>query len=109
LCGGCHRMPAAAVSDTDWTNPWNARHQPLYLAQSACFQKSNGKLSCLTCHAAHTPVERNAAVYDARCSACHAKPSHRATAKAAGQSCIRCHMPYVRPSPELRFANHWIR
>jgi hypothetical protein len=104
LCGACHRMPARAGDDTDWTNPWNVRHQPLYLNQSACFQRSQGKLSCLTCHAAHQPVSRTAADYDRTCAGCHAKPH---PVKITG-SCVDCHMPAVRPHPDLRFANHWI-
>ncbi|MEX2261349.1 MAG: cytochrome c3 family protein [Bryobacteraceae bacterium] len=106
LCGGCHRKPAAAGDDTDWTNPWNTRHQPLYLAQSACFAKSDGALSCFTCHPAHTPMNRGASGYDRTCSACHAKPQHRAVV--AGRSCVACHMPVVKPQPDLEFANHWI-
>jgi hypothetical protein len=105
LCGACHRMPAAAGDDTDWNNPWNARHQPLYLNQSACFQKSKGALSCLTCHRAHEPVSRDAAGYDALCARCHAGVRHR---QAAAGSCVGCHMPAVRPHAALRFANHWI-
>ena len=105
-CGRCHRKPAAAGEDTDWTDPWNTRHQPLYLAQSACFRKSQGKLSCLTCHAAHTPLSRNATDYDAKCSACHAQPRHRTAI--AGRACVACHMPAVVPQTNLRFANHWI-
>ena len=106
LCGSCHRKPAAAGEDTDWTNAWNTRHQPLYLARSACFNKSNGALSCLTCHPAHTPLSHTAADYDRRCSACHAQPKH--TTAVAGRSCIDCHMPAVAPNRNLRFANHWI-
>jgi len=107
LCGACHRMPAAAGDDTDWTNPWNARHQPLYLAESACFRKSNGALSCTTCHPAHTPVVRGAAGgYHQICSRCHSQPRHRTVT--TGRSCTACHMPAVVPQPHLRFANHWI-
>ena len=106
LCGSCHRKPAATRDDTDWTNPWNTRHQPLYLEQSACFRKSSGRLSCLTCHPAHTVLIRAAADYDAKCSGCHAKPKHRAAV--AGRSCTGCHMPAVEPRPQIRFANHWI-
>jgi hypothetical protein len=106
LCGACHRMPAAAGSDTDWSNPWNARHQPLYLNQSACFRASKGALSCLTCHAAHQPAARADAEYDARCASCHATPRHKTAI--ARRSCVSCHMPAVKPRPELRFANHWI-
>jgi hypothetical protein len=105
LCGGCHRKPAAAGDDTDWTNPWNTRHQPLYLSQSACFQKS-AALSCLTCHAPHAPLSRMPADYDRRCASCHAKPKHRAAI--ARRSCVACHMPAVEPQANLRFANHWI-
>ncbi|MBI1787549.1 MAG: cytochrome c3 family protein [Acidobacteria bacterium] len=106
LCGSCHRKPAAAGGDTDWTNPWNTRHQPLYLAESACFAKSGGALSCLTCHPPHQGLERNAASYDRVCSSCHAHPRHRTAV--AGRTCAACHMPAVEPRPELRFANHWI-
>jgi hypothetical protein len=106
LCGGCHRMPAATGSNTDWTNPWNTRHQPLYLAQSACYVKSNSALSCSTCHTAHMPLNRNARDYDRACSECHAKPRHRTPV--SGRACVACHMPAVEPQPNLRFANHWI-
>jgi hypothetical protein len=106
FCGTCHRMPPAAGSATNWSNPWNARHQPLYLSQSRCLVESKGALSCRTCHAAHQPVERNAARYDAVCSGCHAKPQHKS---AVGQrTCVSCHMPAVRPNESLEFANHWI-
>jgi hypothetical protein len=105
LCGACHRRPASAGDDTDWANPWNARHQPLYLAESACFQES-GKLSCVTCHPAHEPLEKASAFYDTRCTECHPKPKHRVMV--AGRTCVGCHMPEVTPQPDLRFANHWI-
>lgn len=110
FCGSCHRMPPAAGADTDWTNPWNARHQPPYLAQSACFLKSNGALSCLTCHPPHAPMSRVAADYDRRCAGCHAKPEHRTLQRTpvANRSCVSCHMPAVEPQANLRFANHWI-
>lgn len=106
LCGGCHRRSASAGEDTDWTNAWNARHQPLYLSRSACFNASSGALSCLTCHPAHQPLSYSAGDYDRRCTSCHARPKH-STAVAA-RSCVRCHMPNVIPQPNLKFANHWI-
>jgi len=99
-------MPAGADETPDLRNPWNMRHQPLLLAASACFQRSNGKLSCLTCHSPHAPLEEKLAAYDATCSRCHARPRH--TTAIAGQSCIKCHMPQVTPQPNLAFANHRI-
>lgn len=106
LCGGCHRKPAAAGDDTDWTNPWNTRHEPLYLAESVCFLKSKGALSCLTCHPAHAAMSRIAGGYDRACSTCHASPKHRTPV--AARACVSCHMPAVEPQPNLRFTNHWI-
>jgi hypothetical protein len=103
LCGECHRMPPASGSDVNWENPWNARHQPVYLSQSACFSNSAGRLSCVTCHAAHGTAAIDA---NTRCASCHPAPKHRTAI--AGKDCVSCHMPGVEPSPLLRFANHWI-
>jgi len=106
LCGNCHRMPAGAADTPDLRNPWNARHQPLLLAASACFQKSQGRLSCLTCHSPHAPLDRRLASYDAACVHCHAGARH--TRPVAGRACAECHMPAVKPQPYLSFANHRI-
>jgi len=106
FCGACHRKPPAAGGDTDWTNPWNTRHQPLYLSQSACFLQSNGKLSCLTCHLPHEPLARDAAAYGKRCAGCHPSVRHRTAV--SGRACTGCHMPRVTARPELVFTNHWI-
>lgn len=109
LCGACHRKPAPAGAATNWNDPWNTRHQPLFLSQSACFRNSRGALSCLTCHDAHSALRANdAAYYNGRCATCHrtAHPPLRAGAKA--DDCVSCHMPRVEPRPHLRFTNHWI-
>ena len=35
FCGNCHRQPPAPGEDTDFSNPWNARHQPGVLVLGA--------------------------------------------------------------------------
>ena len=106
FCGACHRMPAGAAETPDLRNPWNARHQPLLLAASRCFRESQGRLSCLTCHSPHAPLERKLAAYDSACMKCHAAPRHKKPV--AGEACAGCHMPAVKPQPNLEFANHRI-
>ncbi len=106
FCGQCHRMPTDAADTPDLRDPWNARHQPLLLAASACFRQSKGRLSCLTCHAPHAPLERKLTAYDAACGRCHAYPRHKVVT--AARACAECHMPAVQAQPYLSFANHRI-
>jgi hypothetical protein len=105
FCGNCHRKPAKADDDTNWSDPWNTRHEPVYLDKSVCFQKSKGALSCITCHSPHAPLAHSG--YDAICRNCHAKPAHK-TVVSAQKSCISCHMPKVTLQKRLAFTNHWI-
>jgi hypothetical protein len=77
----------------------------LYFAQSQCFVKSEGKLSCFTCHAPHAAVSRGAPEYSRRCQSCHQDVRHKT---AIAGSCTSCHMPIVKPGAGLQFANHWI-
>jgi len=101
-CGRCHRPPASDPEHIDWNYAWNIRHQPVYLSQSDCFLKSNGRLSCLTCHDAHARLETRADSYNVKCVSCH-EP-----ARVCKTNCVDCHMPRVAPQPPLRFTNHWI-
>lgn len=103
-CGRCHRPPASDSAKVDWNYAWNVRHQPVYLSQSACFTKSAGRLSCLTCHGPHEPLQTSAAYYDQKCANCHPATS----ANCGPRDCAGCHMPRVSPEPPLSFTNHWI-
>ena len=103
LCGQCHRMPPAEGVATNFSNPWNIRHQPVYFSQSQCFLKSGGRLSCISCH---DPHEDTKAIADQKCAECHERPKH--TQPVSQKSCVICHMPVVNPSPMLSFVNHWI-
>jgi hypothetical protein len=102
VCGNCHRPPASAGEQINWRDPWNTRHQPLYLARSKCFLATAGKLRCITCHDPHRPLERAAAAYNRQCTSCHTMPHN------ADGDCISCHMPSVKPNATLAFTNHWI-
>jgi len=103
FCGRCHRPPGRMDSAIDWSSAWNVRHQPPYLAESECFRKSNGALSCLTCHRPHEPLQRSSEAYNVQCWQCHKQPP-----EACATNCIDCHMPLVSPEPPLRFTNHRI-
>jgi hypothetical protein len=108
FCGRCHRPPSAAA--VDWRDPWNVRHQPVYLTQSACFRESADGLTCMTCHDPHEPIRRDEpAYYDARCAQCHSS-GQRPIAEACRTDvgCASCHMPPVSPQTSPTFHNHWI-
>jgi len=112
FCGRCHRPPAAKGEKIDWNVSWNVRHEPLYLNESACFRKSKGTLSCLTCHDPHEAAEKKAAAfYNDRCLNCHsssAPPPKPVCTRQTVSNCIDCHMPRISPQIPLRFTNHWI-
>ncbi|MBI1352944.1 MAG: hypothetical protein GC160_01270 [Acidobacteria bacterium] len=108
-CGACHRPPASETAEIDYRDPWNVRHQPLYLARSACFL--GGGLTCMSCHDPHASVDHDAKAYDGLCRGCHNQaeaPPSAVCASTEGAACSSCHMPKTQPQPELTFTNHWI-
>ena len=84
---------------------------------SRCFQESNGKMSCISCHDAHyhpKPQER-ASFYRARCLQCHQEqgcslPAVEQAAAPALNSCTFCHMQKLTTSdiPHSAQADHRI-
>ena len=111
-CGTCHRLPDGNPRTVDWNDPWNVRHQPPYLQESHCFQKSSGGLSCLTCHNPHEKLRRNdPAYYDQICLSCHdrnSRPPKGICKTQETSDCTSCHMPAVAAGTHLKFKNHWI-
>ena len=109
-CGQCHRPPASSGQVIDWSDPWNVRHQPVYLSRSACAQPGGQPLACMRCHDPHGPLSAEEARDNRRCLDCHEGrvPPAPVCRQAPGRACSACHMPAVRPQDELRFTNHWI-
>jgi hypothetical protein len=73
--------------------------QAYRLRQSACFLKSQGKLTCTTCHNPHQPAAANP---DAVCGTCH--QPHQASEHIAAGSCVQCHMPKRQASDAIHIA-----
>lgn len=103
-------------------------HHAYRLLQSRCFQKSNGKLSCLTCHDPHRKVMESERIehYSAICQQCHNEPGfdsgHETMVASWKQSqdqykstqandCAACHMPSRRTQDVVHVAmtDHMIR
>lgn len=105
---------------TDQTN----RFQPFGLSQSQCYRRSQGALSCLTCHDSHTNVSTDEKSYVAVCLSCHTvnasrRPPplrtsviHLCPVNPKG-NCITCHMPsrkmIVNSKIPTLMADHFIR
>ncbi len=123
LCGRCHR-------DTDEVMKLPAgqrisqRFFPYGLAKSRCFQKTDDRMTCSTCHDPHTKVSTDRPAYEARCLSCHSGSIH-GSAEDTGRlkhaicpinpriGCVGCHMPKRDAFPNtdlpIKMADHWIR
>jgi tetratricopeptide (TPR) repeat protein len=114
LCAGCHSPPGRTVKPTD---PDAVRFQGTTLPWSRCYQNSQGRMSCVTCHDPHHDASRSAAHYEAKCLDCHSA----APAQAEGVrrvpcpvnptgACLKCHMPATTSAvPHTKFTDHHIR
>jgi tetratricopeptide (TPR) repeat protein len=73
-------------------------NQVYRLRQSACFLKSAGRLTCLTCHNPHSVPRGEAALvwHRAKCLLCHPTVNAPGHSALATSDCAGCHMPKRR-------------
>ncbi len=81
------------------------------LRQSACYIKSNGTLTCTTCHNPHEPSAAPSALrrYTNACLGCHKAAVEQLTVSRRhpeSQDCASCHMPKRRPNGCDPYADH---
>jgi Cytochrome c554 and c-prime len=109
LCGQCHRTwSQIAIGGPRGVN--NVRFQPYRLGNSKCFDASDARIRCTSCHDPHSTLETNLASYDSKCAACHATALHTKVCKVAKKDCASCHMPKVDlPGAHAKFTDHQIR
>jgi hypothetical protein len=117
FCNQCH----TSASKMKEQNPQGVHGvvSPAYrLEGSRCWNATDARLSCTSCHDPHAPLVRETAAYDGKCLACHAKGSGApARADQPGKSCpvgqrdcAGCHMPKVPvPNSPILYTDHRIR
>ena len=118
LCGQCHRYPGLLEglgvlqvhpSKIRPDNPEIVRFQPVGLMQSACYTKSGGQLSCVTCHDPHSRASKDRAGYEAACLSCHGQSGQTRCSVSPTSGCVDCHMPREDSGQGVLFTDHWIR
>lgn len=96
----------------------NALSQVEQMSSSACFQKSNGRMGCTSCHDPHSmpAPETRIEFYRAKCLTCHNQqgctlPFTERQTREPADSCIACHMPpalHVGNILHVSFSDHRI-
>ena len=116
VCGQCHRPPGPGPDSEEAEGVSLPRLQGEALGMSLCFQNSEGRLTCGTCHDPHADAVRGLRNYDAKCRDCHGGndgASARWVACSIGRTkdCVSCHMPLhdVGLPSKLLFRLHWIQ
>ncbi|MFK8011752.1 MAG: tetratricopeptide repeat protein [Marinicellaceae bacterium] len=73
-------------------------HHAYRLRQSQCFNQSEGKLTCISCHNPHKKVKPDQKInhYGSVCLECHNKHEVDKNTKIVSEDCTSCHMPQRR-------------
>jgi hypothetical protein len=111
FCGQCHRT-WSQIAINGPHNIANVRFQPYRLANSKCYDTSDTRIRCTSCHDPHSETIQPASFYDQRCRACHAAGGKAGArvCKVAKSGCPTCHMPKIEiREAHNKFTDHWIR
>jgi hypothetical protein len=115
LCGKCHRTWSNVILNGP-RGLESIRFQPYRLANSKCYDGSDSRISCVTCHNPHHELQASAAFYDAKCLACHLATGQGRNGRlirscpVGTENCASCHMPkYALPNTIEEFTDHEIR
>ncbi|WP_367890826.1 cytochrome c3 family protein [Ferruginibacter sp.] len=65
FCGQCHRTWSQVAADGP-RGIQNVRFQPYRLGNSKCYDTTDNRIRCTTCHDPHAPIATVAAAYDAK-------------------------------------------
>jgi len=131
FCGACHRGVDAVAMMPDLGGINNVRFQPYRLFNSRGHDPKDARFACTACHDPHEDLKQGDAVYDRKCTTCHARrgaeqakkqknvptAGKRSVPSSAGKSCpvasercVSCHMPKVElPGAHFKFTDHRIR
>jgi tetratricopeptide (TPR) repeat protein len=88
---GAYAVQFDEESSSARTDRFEIVNQAYRLRQSACFLRSQGRLTCITCHNPHRRGS-TAAEYRAKCQSCHSVVTNAGHPDLQKSDCISCHM-----------------
>lgn len=107
FCGQCHRSWEMVVR-SHWRGAMNVRFQPYRLENSACFNGTDARISCLACHNPHEEVVRDTSFYDKKCLACHTLlPASKTPPESACGTAMVADANFQGSSPSSKARSHF--